>query len=307
VARTSIYHFLVSAIASAALSFSLAAQAQQQPDFSKVDIKTNKLADNFYTLDGQGGTISVLNGADGVLLVDAQFAPLTDKIVAAVKAVSAKPIRFLVNTHVHGDHTGGNENFAKLGATILGRDQLRWRLAHPSPGANGTVPTPAVPTALPLVSYDGPVTLHVNGEDVRLIPLRSAHTDGDTVVQFVERDIIAAGDVFRSVGYPYADLNNGGSVKGLIEALGTVIGLAGPNTKVVPGHGAVVDRVAVIAHRDLLLAVRDKMSVLVAQGRTLEESIAAKPTAEFDARVPQAAQTAERFVKLLYTELKAGR
>jgi glyoxylase-like metal-dependent hydrolase (beta-lactamase superfamily II) len=289
------------------LSFSWLAQAQQQQDLSKVEIKTNKLADNFYTLDGQGGTISVLSGADGVLLIDAQFAPLTDKIVAAVKAVSAKPIRFLVNTHVHGDHTGGNENFAKLGATIFGRDQLRWRLAHPSPGANGTTPAPAALIALPLVSYDGPVTLHVNGEEVRLIPLRNAHTDGDTLVQFAGLDIIAAGDVYRSVGYPYADLNNGGSVKGLIEALGTVIGLSGPNTKIVPGHGAVVDRVAVIAHRDLLLAVRDKVAVIVAQGKTLEETIAAKPTADFDARVPQAAQSADRFVKLLYTEIKAGR
>ncbi len=186
---------------------------------------------------------------------------------------------------------------------------MRWRQVHPSPGTNGTTPAPAAPVALPLVSYDGPVTLHVNGEEVRLIPVRNAHTDGDTLVQFVNLDIIAAGDVFRSVGYPYANLNNGGSIKGLIDALGTVIGLAGPNTKIGPGHGAVVDRAAVIAHRDLLLAVRDKVAALAAQGKSLEETTAAKPTAEFDARVPQAqaAQSAERFVKLLYTEIKAGR
>ena len=305
--HASLRHFLAGIAACSALSFSSLSQAQQQQDFSKVEIKTNKLADNFFTLDGQGGTISVLSGTDGVLLIDAQFAPLTDKIVAAVKVVSPKPIRFLVNTHVHGDHTGGNENFAKLGATIFGRDQLRWRLAHPSPGANGNTPAPAVPIALPLVSYDGPVTLHVNGEEVRLIPLRNAHTDGYTLVQFVSLDIIAAGDAYRSVGYPYADLNNGGSVKGLIDALGTIIGLAGPGTKIVPGHGSVVDRAAVVAHRDLLLAVRDKVAALAAQGKSLEETIAAKPTAEFDARVPQAAQSAERFVKLLYTEIKAGR
>jgi len=290
------------------ITIAAAAQAQQQPpDFSKVEIKTHKLADNFYTLDGQGGTVSVLTGPDGILLVDSQFAPLTDKLVAAIKAVdSADPIRFLIDTHVHGDHTGGNENFAKLGATIFARDQLRVRLAHPGPQASGAPGVPATAAALPVVTYDGPVTIHLDGEDVRLIPVRNAHTDGDTVVQFAGHDAIATGDIFRAVGYPYADLNNGGSLKGLLEALGAVIGRAGPNTKIIPGHGPVVDRAAVIAHRDLLLAVRDKVAALVDQGKTLDEVIAAKPTAEFDASVPQGAQSADHFVKWIYTDLKAA-
>jgi cyclase len=279
----------------------------QQPDFSQVQIKTNQIADNFYTLDGQGGTISVLIGADGVLLVDSQFAPLTDKIVAAVKAISAKPIRFLVDTHVHGDHTGGNANLAKLGVTILSRDQLRARLISPAPQSNGNPGTPAPAAALPLVTYDGPVTLHLNGEDVRLIPIRNAHTDGDTLVQFAGLDILATGDFFRSVGYPVVDLNNGGSLKGLLEGLGATIGRAGPNTRVIPGHGPIVGRAALIAQRDLVLAVRDKVAALVAQGKTLDEVIAARPTAQFDAAVPQAAQSAERFIKWLYAEVKAGR
>jgi cyclase len=308
VAHKPLRRLLINVAVCGALGLSLPTHAQQQPpDFSKVEIKTNKIADNFYTLDGQGGTISVLTGSDGVLLVDSQFAPLSDKIVAAVKAVSNKPIRFLVNTHVHGDHTGGNENLAKLGAVIIGRDEVRGRLVHPSPAANGTPGKPAAAEALPAISFDGPVTLHLDGETVRLIPVHNAHTDGDAIVQFVDRDIIAAGDVFRSVGYPYADLNNGGSLKGLIDSLGTVISLSGPNTKIVPGHGVVVDRAAVIAHRDLLLTVRDKVAALVSQGKSLEEATAAKPTADFDARVPQGAQSADRFVKWLYAELKAGR
>lgn len=295
--------FAVAALTAMALS--VPAHAQQQ-DFSKVDIKTNKIADNFYTLDGQGGTISVLTGPDGVLLVDSQFAPLSDKLAAAIKAISDQPIRYLVNTHIHGDHTGGNANFAKLGATILGRDQLRWRLAHPNAQANGAPGTPAPAAALPAISYDGPVTVHIDGEEVRLIPVRRAHTDGDTLVHFVNHDILAIGDFYRTVGYPVVDLNNGGTLKGLLDGLGLAIGLAGPNTRIVPGHGPLADRAALIAHRDLLLTVRDKVAVLVNQGKSLDEVIAAKPTADFDARVPQSAQTSERFIKWLYAELKAN-
>lgn len=290
-----------------ALFVAASVQAQQQTDFSKVEIKTTRLADDFYTLEGQGGTISVLTGPDGVLLVDAQFAPLTEKLVAAIRKVSDKPIRFLVNTHVHGDHTGGNENFARLGATIFSRDPLRSRLEHPNPSANGTPARPAPALALPVVTYDGPVTFHLNGESVNLFPVRNAHTDGDTLVRFAKHDILAVGDYFRTVGYPLVDLNSGGSLQGLIDGLGATIGRAGPNTRIIPGHGPITDRNGLIAQRDLLLAIRDKVAPLVAQGKTVEEVLAAKPTAEFDGRVPQGEQTAERFIKWLYAELKAAR
>jgi len=292
--------------AAAALCLLGAAHAQQQPDFSKVEIKTTPLADNLYLLEGQGGTISALTGPEGVLLVDAQFAPLTDKLAAAVRKVSNQPIRFLVNTHVHGDHTGGNANFAKLGATLLSRDELRDRLARPRPNASGVPGQPAPAQALPTITYDGPVTVHLNGEDVRLIPIRGAHTDGDTLVQFVRHDVLATGDYYRSTGYPVVDLINGGTLKGLVDGLGATIALAGPRTKIVPGHGPVVDRAALVAHRDLLLAVRDKVIPLVAQGKTVDEVIAARPTADFDAQVPQAAQTSERFIRWLYADLKAA-
>jgi cyclase len=274
------------------------------PDFSKVEIKTTRLADDFHTLEGQGGTISVLSGSDGVLLVDSQFAPLTDRLVAAIKKISDKPIRFLIDTHLHGDHTGGNENFAKLGVLIFSRDQLRERLQHPAPNPDGSPGKPAPPGAWPVVTYDGPVTLHLDGEDVQLIPIRNAHTDGDTLISFPRHDILAVGDYYRGVGYPYVDLASGGSLAGLLAGLGETIGRAGPTTKIIPGHGPIVDRSALVAQRDLVLAVRDRVAALISQGKSLEEVIAAKPTESFDAQVPQGAQTSERFIRWLYAEVK---
>jgi len=291
-----------------ALALSCAASfGQTPPDFSKVEIKTTQLAPDFWTLEGQGGTISVLAGPEGILLVDSQFAPLTDKLVAAIRRVSDKPIRFLVDTHVHPDHTGGNENFAKLGATIFARDQLRYRLEHPAPRPDGTPGQPAPALALPVVTYNASLSIHIDGEDVRLLPVVAAHTDGDTIISFPGHDIIAVGDVFRSVGYPFVDLGNGGSLAGVLEGLSEIVDRAGPATKIIPGHGPIVDRNAVLAQRDLILEVRGKVQKLVDQGKSLDEIIAARPTAEFDARVPQSAQTADRFVKWVYAEVVANR
>src|SRR2546428_1425012 len=194
----------------------LATAHAQQPDMSQVQIKTNKIAGNFYTLDGQGGTIGVLTGPDGVLMVDAQFAPLSDKIIAAIKQISDGRIRYLVNTHVHGDHTGGNENIAKAGATIFARENLRARLIKPAPGANGQPGAPAPPMALPVVTYDSPITFHMNGEDVQLIPGPLAHTDGDTMVYFPNANVIMTGDFYRSTGYPNIDRANGGTMNGML-------------------------------------------------------------------------------------------
>src|SRR5437016_2109146 len=154
-----------------------------------------------------------------------------------------------------------------------------------------------------MVTYDGPVTVHMNGEDVQLIPNRVAHTDGDTLVRFAGLDVLMTGDYYRSVGYPNIDRANGGSLNGLLEGLGTTIGLAGPNTKIIPGHGATVDRAAVIAHRDMMLAIRDKVTEMVKQGKTAQEIIAAKPTAAFDSKVEQPGTTGERFINQLYAEL----
>jgi cyclase len=292
------------AYAFAVLATAVYAQAPQ-PDFSKVEIKTTKISNNFYTLDGQGGTIGVLVGPDGIFMVDSQFAPLSQKIAAAIHQISDKPIRFMVNTHVHGDHTGGNENFAKMGTTIFSRGELRYRLAHPSPGANGTPGVAAPAAALPVVTYEGPVTIHMDGEEVQLIPIRRAHTDGDTLVHFVSNDVLMTGDYYRSIQFPNIDRANGGSLNGMIEGLGVTIGMAGPNTKIIPGHGPMVDRAAVITHRDMILAIRDKVAALVKQGKSEDEVLAAKPTSDFDS-IPNASTTSERFVRQLYAELKTN-
>lgn len=268
--------------------------APPQQDFSKVEIKTTKLADNVYALEGSGGTIGILTGPDGVFMVDTQYAQLTDKIVAAIKQVSSGPIRFMVNTHVHPDHTGGNENFGKLGVVLLSSDQLRVRLGG---GAR-----PAPPAALATVTYDGPVTVHMNGDDVQLIRVRNAHTDGDTMVKFVKADVVMSGDFYRQVGYPFPDRANGGSVQGLIDGLKQLADAAGPNTKIVPGHGTVVNKTEVLAHRDMAIALRERIAALVKQGKTADEIVAAKPTADYDARVPGAATSSERFIRAIVAD-----
>jgi len=280
----------------------------QQTDFSQVQIKTTKIAGNFYTLEGQGGTIGVLAGPDGVFMVDAQFAPLGEKIVAAIKQISDGRIRFLVNTHVHGDHTGGNEHIAKQGAAILARENLRARLLKPTPQANGQPGTPAPPLALPILTYDAPMLIHMNGEDVQLVPVPVAHTDGDTMVYFPNANVIMTGDFYRSTGYPNIDRANGGTMNGMLAGFDAIVKLGRPDTRVIPGHGAIVDKAAVTAHKQMMAAVRDKVAALVRQNKSQEEVVAAKVTAEFDARVTGATpQTADRFVTQLYQELKTAR
>jgi cyclase len=304
VSRRSSWLCLTTCIAAAAWSqTNPPATRSARIDFNKVEIKTQRLASDFFVLEGQGGAISVLTGPDGVFIVDSQFAPLTDKIVAAIKRVSDQPVRFLVNTHVHPDHTGGNENFAKLGALIFSREELRARLMHPPPGPEGRAPPAAPEKALPVVTYDGPVTLHVNGEDVKLIPIRTAHTDGDTLVRFPKHDLLAVGDYYRSIGFPFADIYNGGTLEGLLAGLNQTIDLAGPNTRIIPGHGPIVDRNAVIAHRDLIVATRDRMLPLVAEGMTVEQVLGANLTAGYSIEVPERAQTAEQFIRWMYSEL----
>jgi glyoxylase-like metal-dependent hydrolase (beta-lactamase superfamily II) len=303
--RTSLFAF---AFVAALVVSSGGTMLAQQPDFSQVQIKTTKVAPNFYTLEGQGGTIGVQTGPDGVLMVDAQFAPLSDKIVAAIKQVSDGRIRFLINTHVHGDHTGGNENIAKLGAVIIARENLRMRLIKPAPQANGQPGTPAPAAALPVITFDAPLTIHLNGEDVQVIPVPVAHTDGDSIVYFPNANAIMTGDFYRSLGYPNIDRANGGTMNGMLAGFDLLVKTGRPDTKIIPGHGVTVDKAAVTAHKAMMMAVRDKVAALIAQNKTQDEVVASKPTAEFDAKVTGATPaTADRFVGQLYQELKSAR
>jgi cyclase len=299
--------------------------AGAQADFSKVEIATEKLGPNLYMLSGSagldanhqdaaGGRIGVLAGPDGIFMVDAQYAPLTDKIVAAVRRISPAPIRYLVNTHIHIDHTGGNANFAKMGATILAREELREEMLHPPPLANGNPALLRDPANLPVITYGmgPPVKLHMNGETIDLIPVRAAHTGGDTMVRFENANVMMIGDFYRNYGYPYIDIANGGSLKGMLEALDAMMKIAGPNTKLVPGHGTIITRNDLVPYRDMILSVRSKVQALIAQGKTQAEVVAAKVTQPFDAKVeggllPAGAGTsADRFVAEVYQELKRG-
>jgi glyoxylase-like metal-dependent hydrolase (beta-lactamase superfamily II) len=285
------------------------------PDFSGVEINVSKLADNFYRLAGQGrpagiagygGTIGALVGPDGVLIVDSQFAALTDKVIAAVRQISDGRIRFLVNTHFHGDHTGGNDALGRMGATTLAREELRRRLAEPAAGG-----ARAGSAALSMVTYAGSVTIHMNGEDVQLIPIPAAHTDGDTLVIFPKANVIMTGDLFRTLGFPNIDLASGGTLAGQLRALDEIVRLSNATTKVVPGHGDVADREAVAAFRDMIIAVRDKVAPMVRRRMTLEQVLATAPASSYNSRVrgwdgpaPGDGTTADRFVSQLYTALK---
>jgi cyclase len=273
-----------------------AVSAQAQQDFSAVQIKTHTVTGNVRYLEGAGGNVGLLIGDEGVLMIDDQFAPLSDKLMAAIRALSDQPIRMLVNTHIHGDHTGGNENFGKLGIDIVAHDNVRVRLAR---GVNGGAPSPAV--ALPVVTFGDTMSLHLNGETVTVGKLPPAHTDGDAYIRFVNADVIHAGDVFRTVGYPGVDFNNGGSVKGTIEALQALVDLSGPNTKILPGHGVVSTREDVAAFRDLAVELQKRFTDLIRQGMTLEQVVAAKPTADLDEKYG----SSERLIPAFYNAVKA--
>jgi cyclase len=314
-------HCLVAAAAGGALSVSLLAQIQ----YDKIEIKTEKIAPNLYMLsgsenvdpghpDGAGGRIGVLAGPDGIFMVDSQYLQIGEKVLAAIKRIDPGPIRFLVNTHLHGDHTAGNATFAKLGAVIMAREELREGMARPP--ARGGADT-RDPARLPVVTYGmgDAVKFRMNGETVELIPVRAAHTGGDTMIRFVNADAIMVGDFYRNFGYPFIDVTNGGSLKGALEALDLTMKVAGPNTKIIPGHGTFVNRTDLIPYRDMILAVQAKVQELIAQGKTEAEVVAAKVTAPFDAKVPGGllpantggGTTADRFVRMVYSQLKAGK
>ncbi len=284
------------------------APAAGAPAQQNVQVTTTRLNGNVYAVDGQGGRITALVGPDGILLVDTQFPQVTEKIVDALRQLNPDArVRMVINTHVHGDHTGGNENFGKLGAVIMARPALRARLLKPTPGANGQPTPPAPAAALPVVTYDQPMTLQLNGEEVRVVPLPPSHTDGDSAVKFVNADVLSTGDVFRSVGYPNIDRGNGGTLAGLLQSINTFVDLAGPNTRVSPGHGAVTDRAALMFHRDVITTVRDRVAKARSEGKTVEQIVASKPTADLDQRVGNAMASADRFVQQVFAELAGAR
>lgn len=315
-----------SLVIATAMAVSLSAQAQGI-DYAKIEILTEKLAPNLYMLSGSagadpghqdaaGGRIGVLAGPDGIFMVDAQYAQITDKVAAAIRKISSEPIRFLVNTHVHPDHTAGNANFVKMGALLFAREELRQEMLRPParPGAGKQAPA-GDPARLPVVTYGmgDPVKLRLNGEIVDLIPVRAAHTGGDTMIRFENADVIMIGDFYRNYGYPFIDTNNGGTLKGALEALDETMKLAGPNTRLIPGHGTIIHRTDIVPYRDMILGVQAKVQQMIREGKSEQEVLAAKVTAPYDAKVPGgllpagAGTSADRFVSMVYSQLKSGK
>ena len=295
--------------------------AAQGIDYAKIDILTENLAPNLYILSGSagadpahedaaGGRIGILTGPDGVFMVDSQYAQLTDKVVAAIRKVSSEPIRFLVNTHVHPDHTAGNASFVKMGALLFAREELREELNRPP--ANAAQTAARDPARLPVVTYGmgDPVKLRIDGEIVDLIPVRAAHTGGDTMIRFENADVVMIGDFYRNYGYPFIDVNNGGTLKGALEALDQTMKLAGPNTRLVPGHGTIIHRNDIAPYRDMILDIQAKVQKQIDQGKSEQEVVAAKLTAPYDAKVPGGlgpaggGTSADRFIRMVYSQLK---
>jgi cyclase len=239
-------------------------------DWSAVALSTHHVAGTVHYLEGRGGNIGLSVGDDGVIMVDDQYGPLADRIRDTINGMSNGNIRFLINTHVHGDHTGGNENFAAMGVPIVAQDRVRARLAANQPAA-----------ALPVLTFSDDITLNLNDDPARIIPMPPGHTDGDSIIHFMESDVIHTGDMFRTVAFPVIDRNNGGTLAGTIEALGLLAGMAGPNTKILPGHGVVSGRADVIEFRDMVITVADRVEELVDQGRSYADVVAADPTREY--------------------------
>jgi glyoxylase-like metal-dependent hydrolase (beta-lactamase superfamily II) len=301
------------ALAKWLLLFAAAARAQPAistgPDPAKVQVKTTPVAGSVSLLQGDGGNIGVSVGDDGVFVIDDEYAPLAPKIKAALAALSKKPLRFVVNTHWHGDHTGGNEAMAANGALVVAHDNVRKRMSEEQTieafGGKKVPPAPA--KALPAVTFSDEMTFHLNGDVVHVFHVAAAHTDSDALVHFEKANALVTGDVFIHGMYPVIDYSSGGTVDGYIAAQEKVLAMIGDDTKIIPGHGALGDKKDLQATHDMLVKARAAIGKLAAAKKTLEQVIAAKPTAEWDAQYGQAFIKPEMFVSMVYKSLPTGK
>jgi glyoxylase-like metal-dependent hydrolase (beta-lactamase superfamily II) len=291
-------HFLIFAF----LSFGFLAQAQQ--NFDTVRIRPLKVSEQIYMLKGSGGNIGVLTGTDGLLMIDAQYAPLSTKISEAIKTLSSNSIRYLVNTHVHMDHTGGNDNFSKQGVTIVAHDRVRERMMKEQviKRLNKTLP-PREKEALPLLTFADRLTFHLNDEEINLFYIDRGHTDGDVIVQFKKANVFHTGDAFVRYGYPFIDASAGGSINGFIRTLNKLLVLMDDQSKVIPGHGDLATKEDVKILRDQITDIRDQVSKALKSGKKVEELASLGITDKYDEKLGKGFVSGKDFVVLVAESL----
>ncbi len=278
--------------------------AAQQQDFSKVEIRATQLAPNLYMLVGGGGNMALLLGNDGPVLVDDQFAPLAPKIRAQVALLAERPVRFVINTHWHFDHTGGNEAFGGSGSVIVAHENTRKRMSTRQLVDFFNLETPPSPAAaLPLVTFEDSVQLHLDGEDIVAEHVANAHTDTDIVLYFGKANVVHTGDVFVVGGYPFIDMGSGGTIDGVIAGADRILARTNAATRIIPGHGPLSSRQDLQDYRDMLATVRDRVVSLIRKGRTQQQVLDAAPTLEFDARYSKGMMKADVWVQRVYVDL----
>lgn len=285
-----------------------AAGARAQPPPPPEKLETQKLADGLWVVSGAGGNVTLMVGPGGVLLVDDKLAPATGELKKAIAAVTPKPVRFVFNTHWHGDHTGGNAVFGGEGAVIVAHENVRKRLSTKQLVALMNKEVPASPEpALPVITFADSLAFHLNGDDLEIVHVDPAHTDGDSIIHFKKANVIVMGDTYFSMGYPFIDTSSGGSVDGYVKAADRVLAIAQPSTKIVPGHGPVTDRQKLRVFRDMIATIRDRIKKLAAEGKTLAEVQAARPSADYDATWGKAFIGGPPFVETIYKEVAKKR
>ena len=267
----------------------------------EVKIAAIPVTNQIYMITGQGGNIGLFVGEDGTFLIDDQFAPLTEKIITAIKSVGGQYPRFLINTHYHGDHTGGNENLGKGGTLIFSHDNVRERLSTGSFLAAFDMKQAAVSKeGLPVVTFSGDISFHLNGDTVRAIHVPYAHTDGDSFIYFRSANVIHAGDIFFNGFYPFIDVNHGGNLKGMITAVDKILALTDNDTKIIAGHGPLGDKKQLTSYRQMLMTAYERLRKLKAEGKSAQEAAAVKPLADLEATWGDGMFKSDRWIELIY-------
>ncbi len=261
-----------------------------------------QVTEQIYMIIGEGGNIGLFSGEDGTFLIDDQFAPLTEKIIAAIKSVGGNYPKFLINTHYHGDHTGGNENLGQKGTLIFSHDNVRERLKTGSFLSEFNMKRPGVPQeGLPVVTFSEDISFHLNGDTIRAMHVPHAHTDGDSFIYFKTANVIHAGDIFFNGFYPFIDVNHGGSLKGMIVAVDRILSLIDDSTKIIAGHGQLGDKKQLTRYRQMLATAYERLSKLKAEGKTAQEAVAAKPLADLETTWGNGLFTGDRWIEVIYS------